>query len=123
MHRYTFPRNETAHVILDLVHGIYNHADKNVWTFVRVENDTLVTGYRQTNGWARTRTVYFAMTFSKPIAHYGQQPDARPQEYRGFWRKFDQTKDFPEMAGKQLRAWFDFDVKAGEQLEVKVALS
>ncbi|MCB9185067.1 MAG: glycoside hydrolase family 92 protein [Flavobacteriales bacterium] len=123
MHRYTFPRTETAHVILDLVHGIYNHADKNVWTFVRVENDTLVTGYRQTNGWARTRTVYFAMAFSKPIARYGQQPDARPQEYRGFWRKFDQNHDFPEMAGKQLRAWFDFDVKAGEQLQVKVALS
>lgn len=123
MHRYTFPRTETAHVILDLVHGIYNHADKNVWTFVRVENDTLVTGYRQTNGWGRTRTVHFAMTFSKPIAHYGQEPDSRPQEYRGFWRKFDQTRDFPEMAGKQLRAWFDFDVVAGEQLQVKVALS
>ncbi|MBK6541866.1 MAG: GH92 family glycosyl hydrolase [Flavobacteriales bacterium] len=123
MHRYTFPRTETGHVILDLVHGIYNHADKNVWTFVRIENDTLVTGYRQTNGWGRTRTVYFAMAFSEPIMHYGQQPDSRPTEYRGFWRKFDQTKDFPEMAGRQLRAWFDFDMHAGEQLLVKVALS
>ncbi len=123
MHRYTYPTAGTGHVILDLEHGIYNHADKNVWTFVRVENDTLVTGYRQTNGWGRTRTVYFAMTFSKPIEHYGQQPDARPTEYRGFWRKFDQNNDFPEMAGKQLRAWFDFDVRAGEPLIVKVALS
>lgn len=123
MHRYTFPRADTAHVILDLVHGIYKHADKNVWTFVRVENDTLVTGYRQTNGWGRTRTVYFAMVFSERITHYGQQADARPTEYRGFWRKFDQTKDFPEMAGRELRAWFDFDVKAGEPLQVKVALS
>ena len=123
MHRYTFPRTGTGHVILDLVHGIYNHTDKNVWTFVRVENDTLVTGYRQTNGWGRTRTVYFAIAFHKPITHYGQQPDERPSEYRGFWRKFDQTKDFPEMAGKQLRAWFDFDMQAGEALLVKVALS
>lgn len=123
MHRYEFPRRDSVHVILDLVHGIYNHADKNVWTFVRVENDTLVTGYRQTNGWGRTRTVYFAMVFSEPITHYGQQPDARPTEYRGFWRKFDQTKDFPEMAGKQLRAWFDFDLKPDAKLMVKVALS
>jgi len=123
MHRYTFPRTDSAHVILDLVHGIYNHADKNVWTFVRVENDTLVTGYRQTNGWGRTRTVYFAMAFNRPIVQYGQQPDARPSEYRGFWRKFDQTKNFPEMAGKQLRAWFDFDLKPDAQLLVKVALS
>lgn len=123
MHRYLFPRRDSAHVILDLVHGIYNHTDKNVWTFVRVENDTLVTGYRQTNGWGRTRTVYFAMVFSEPITSYGQQPDARPTEYRGFWRKFDQTKEFPEMAGKQLRAWFDFNLQAGDQLLVKVALS
>lgn len=123
MHRYAFARRDSAHVILDLVHGIYNHADKNVWTFVRVENDTLVTGYRQTNGWGRTRTVYFAMAFSERITHYGQQPDARPTEYRGFWRKFDQTRDFPEMAGKQLRAWFDFDLKPAATLLVKVALS
>ncbi len=123
LHRYTFPHLDSAHVILDLVHGIYNHADKNVWTFVRVENDTLVTGYRQTNGWGRTRTVYFAMAFSESITHYGQHMDARPTEYRGFWRKFDQTKDFPEMAGKQLRAWFDFDLPADGRLLVKVALS
>jgi predicted alpha-1,2-mannosidase len=123
LHRYTFPRTETGHVILDLVHGIYNYPDKNVWTWVRVVNDTLITGWRQTNGWARTRTVYFAMVFSKPITKYGQQPDARPVDYHGFWRKFDQTKDFPEMAGRQLRAWFDFDMHAGEPLLVKVALS
>ncbi|MBL7985824.1 MAG: GH92 family glycosyl hydrolase, partial [Flavobacteriales bacterium] len=123
MHRYEYARRDSVHLILDLVHGIYNHTDKNVWTFVRVENDTLVTGYRQTNGWGRTRTVYFAMAFSEPITHYGQQPDARPTEYRGFWRKFDQTRDFPEMAGKQLRAWFDFDLKPDAELLVKVALS
>src|SRR5437867_391067 len=62
-HQYTFPKTSDAHIIFDLMHGIYNYDDKNVWTFIRVENDTLVTGYRQTNGWARTRTVYFAMTF------------------------------------------------------------
>ncbi|MCB0792566.1 MAG: glycoside hydrolase family 92 protein [Flavobacteriales bacterium] len=123
LHRYTFPRRDGVHVILDLVHGIYNYPDKNVWTFVRVENDTLVTGYRQTNGWARTRTVYFAIAFNKPITHYGQQPDPRPVVYHGFWGKFDQTRDFPEMAGRQLRAWFDLDLGTDSTLLVKVALS
>src|SRR5690606_37362008 len=47
-HQYTFPETNQAHIILDLVHGIYNYPDKNIWTVVRVENDTLVTGYRQT---------------------------------------------------------------------------
>ncbi len=48
-HQYTFPKSEDAHIILDLMHGIYNYDDKNVWTFVRVENDHTIVGYRQTN--------------------------------------------------------------------------
>ena len=121
-HQYTFPQSDQAHIILDLTAGIYNYENKNVWTFVRVENDTLVTGFRQTNGWARTRIVYFAMTFSKPFHQYGQQ--ANPTEvYRGFWRKFDQTRNFPEMAGKRIRAYFDFRTGAGEKLKIKLALS
>ncbi|RYY94214.1 MAG: glycoside hydrolase family 92 protein, partial [Chitinophagaceae bacterium] len=52
LHRYTFRKGGPALLVLDLVHGIYNHSQKNVWTFVRIENDTLLTGYRQTTGWA-----------------------------------------------------------------------
>ena len=121
-HRYTFPETDNAHVILDLIHGIYNYEDKNVWTFIRVENDSTVTGYRQTTGWARTRTVYFAMVFSKPFFQYGHKKYDQ-SVYRGFYRKFDETKNFPEMAGKQIRAYFDFDMEEGEQLLVKFALS
>ena len=51
-HQYSIPETDEAHIILDLIHGIYNYDGKDVWTFVRVENDTLVTGYRQTSGWA-----------------------------------------------------------------------
>lgn len=122
-HRYTFPSTEQAHIILDLMHGIYNHNEKNVWTFIRVENDTLITGYRQTNGWARTRTVYFAMAFSKPIKQYGARKYDENNIYKGFWRKFDESKNFPEQAGRNIRMYFDFDVKAGEQVLVKMALS
>ena len=122
-HQYTFAEaTDQAHIILDLMAGIYNYGNKNVWTFVRVENDTLVTGYRQTNGWARTRTEYFAMSFSKPISHYGHQNYAN-DVYKGFWRKFDVAHDFPEMAGRNIRAWFDFKVQAGEKVKIKFALS
>ena len=130
-HQYTFmnpvdtsPGSDKieAHIILDLMHGIYNYDDKNVWTFVRVENDRTVVGYRQTNGWARTRTVYFAMEFSKPFKSYGFKNFGK-QDYQGFWRKFDQTRNFPEIAGKQIRAYFDFDAAAGEKVQIKFALS
>jgi putative alpha-1,2-mannosidase len=121
-HQYTMPSSDNSHIILDLMHGIYNYDDKNVWTFARVENDHTVVGFRQTNGWARTRTVYFAMEFSKPFSSYGFK-DFGKQDYKGFWRKFDQTKNFPEIAGKQIRAHFDFKTSRYEKLKVKFAIS
>jgi len=123
VHRYTFPKSDQAHIILDLMAGIYNYDGKNIWTYVRVENGTTITGYRQTNGWARTRTVYFALTFSKPFKSYGQKNYDGKQVYNGFWRKFDQTKNFPEIAGKNLKLYFDFDTNENEAIEVKLAIS
>jgi predicted alpha-1,2-mannosidase len=43
--------------------------------------------------------------------------------YKGFWRKFNQTDNFPELAGEKLRMHFDFDVAAKERLLIKFALS
>lgn len=123
MHRYTFPDSDQSHILLDLMAGIYNYDDKTVWTYVRVIGDTLVTGYRQTNGWARTRTVYFAMAFSKPFKSYGQKNYEDKPVYRGFWRKFYQERNFPEIAGKKIRMHFDFDTKESEPVLIKFALS
>lgn len=123
MHQYTFPKSDQSHIILDLMAGIYNYEDKTVWTYVRVVNDTLITGYRQTNGWARTITVYFAMSFSKPFKSYGRKSYDAKQAYRGFWGKFNQDQNFPEIAGKKIKMFFDFDTNEGEQIKVKFALS
>lgn len=120
IHAYHFEQKKDNHIMLDLSHGIYNYSDKNVWCFVRVENDTLITGYRQTAGWARTRTVYFAISFSKPIQNYGFK-NVKPSEYKGFWRKFDLSNNFPEAAGEGLKGAFFF----GDETDVmsKVSLS
>ncbi|MFT4031669.1 MAG: GH92 family glycosyl hydrolase [Siphonobacter sp.] len=122
-HQYTFPKSDQSHIILDLTSGIYNYNDKVIWTYVRVVNDTLLTGYRQTNGWARTRTVYFALSFSKPFKAYGQQKLDIEQVYKGFWRKFDQNHNFPELAGKKIKLYFDFDTEEGEKIKLKMAIS
>jgi predicted alpha-1,2-mannosidase len=122
-HQYTFPKTDSAHIILDLMSGIYNYPDKNVWTFIRVVNDSLITGYRETSGWARTRTLYFAMQFSKPFIEYGSKDFSKKEPYRGFWGKFDQRKNFPALAGRQLRMYFNFKTNEGEKIKVKFALS
>jgi predicted alpha-1,2-mannosidase len=121
-HQYTFPETDSAHIILDMTANIYNYDGKNIWTFIRVENDTLVTGYRQTKGWARTKKVFFAMTFSKPITSYGHEK-YDSTIYNGFYRKFDERHNFPEIAGKEIRAYFDFTMEENEQLKIKFALS
>lgn len=123
VHQYTFPASDSAHIILDLVHGIYNYDEKNVWTYVRIESDTLITGFRQTNGWGRTRIQYFAMTFSQPFIAYGYKNFSPKSVYRGFWGKWDQGRNFPEMAGKQIRAYFNFKTEEGDQVKIKFALS
>ena len=121
-HQYSFPQTDSAHIILDLTHGIYNYPEKNVWTFVRIENDTLITGYRQTLGWARTRTVYFAMTLSKPMQSYGSS-NTKKEMYGGFWRKFNQRENFPDLAGRELKLFFNFKTNEGERIKIKFALS
>ncbi len=121
-HKYTFSKKERAHIIFDLRHGIYNYEGKNVWTFIRIENDSTLTGYRQTNGWARTRVVYFAMQFSKKFKNYGHKK-YDDGIYRGFYRKFDEEHNFPEMAGHDITAYFDFDMNKNEALLVKFAMS
>lgn len=122
VHKYTFPENEKAHLVLDLGHGIYNYDGKVLWSHLRVENDTLLTGYRITNGWARTNYTYFAISFSKPVTEYGYQ-DRDNVPYKGFWRRFRMENNFPEIAGRDVAAYFHFNTDDARELVVKVGLS
>ena len=121
-HQYTFPKSSRSHIILDMVYNVYHHDNKNVWTFIRVENDSVVTGYRQTKGWARTKKVFFAMKFSKPFKSYGHKK-YNEETYNGFYRRFTETENFPEMAGKDIRAYFNFETSENEKIKIKFALS
>lgn len=85
-------------------------------------NDTLLTGYRITNGWARTNYTYFAISLSQPIKDYGYK-DKQKVLYNGFWRRFNMEKNFPEITGRKIVAYFNFDTAEDPELVVKVALS
>jgi predicted alpha-1,2-mannosidase len=109
MHRYTFPESSQAHILVDLGHGIGND---NFDGAVNVENDTTISGFRKTHGWAYDRVVYFVMKFSKPFA--------------GFRLAQDDTL-FPDGTktanGKHLKAVVDYHTTAGEPIVVKVGIS
>lgn len=122
IHKYTFPSKQKGRIILDLNHGIYNYDGKTLWASLRVENDTLLTGYRITNGWARTNYTYFAISLSQPIKNYGCK-DFKKALYGGGWRKFDTEHNFPDMEGRKLVSYFEFDTEKNPTLIIKVALS
>ena len=123
VHRYSFPADaDSQRLIIDLTHGIYNYEGKTLWSSLRVENDTLLTGYRITQGWARANYTYFAIVLSRPIKDYGYA-DRRPEPYTGFWRKLDVHRNFPDIGGRSVVAYFEFDKTVAEPLTVKVALS
>ena len=68
MHRYKYPEGEAANLMLDL--GFAINWDTPDATFIRVENDTLITGYRKSKGWANNQQVWFAAVFNRPISSF-----------------------------------------------------
>ena len=92
-----------------------------LWANLRVENDTLLTGYRITNGWSRVNYTYFAISFSQPITHYGYT-DREKVNYPGGFRRFNTAENFPEIGGRKVVSYFEFK-EGSAPLEIKVALS
>jgi len=85
VHRYTFPADKPAHLLLDMRSSIYNYPGKVLWASLRLRPDGTVTGMRETRGWAPARQLYFAMRFSQPLAgHQLYDREPLPQEYKGF---------------------------------------
>ena len=121
IHKYTYPADQKKQLILDLNHGIYNYDGKVLWANLRVENDTLVTGYRITNGWSRVNYTYFAISFSQPVTRYGYT-DREKVNYPGGFRRFNTAENFPEIGGRKVVSYFEFK-EGSAPLEIKVALS
>jgi predicted alpha-1,2-mannosidase len=109
MHRYTFPASKQSHILIDLVHGLNSQVTE---ASLKVEKKNLVTGYRSTSGWAKRRTIYFALECSQPWSSFGLEASGKPLPS-------DQT----EIKSKNVRAHLDFKTSAGKQVLVRVGLS
>lgn len=120
-HKYTFPKSDNAHIVIDLLHSIHNYDEKVIWTQLRVENNRLITGFRQTRGWAETRYLYFAIKFSKPFDSHGfDKDDATTYHYK---KTEDYIMNRPEIAGRKIKAFVNFKTKANETIYLKVGVS
>ncbi|MTV36514.1 GH92 family glycosyl hydrolase [Duganella radicis] len=119
LHRYRYAKGAEAKVMLDLRASIYDYAAKNLWSRLRVRDSTLITGMRETRGWAAGRQLYFAIQFSHPLTARSLRNMERDVEYKGFAGPATQTV----VEGKALVGALEFGVPADGQLQVKVAIS
>ncbi|NDV66930.1 GH92 family glycosyl hydrolase [Bacteroides sp. 224] len=108
-HRYSFPKNENAQIIIDLKRGIGWDSAKE--GYLVQENDTVVSGYRYSKGWARDQKIYFTAVFSTPIK--GFKVSEEDQEYT----------DAQSITTKTAFAKLMFDTTQQEAICVKVGLS
>lgn len=123
VHRYTFPSDKPAHLLLDLRSSIYNYSGKVLWSRIRLRGDGTVTGMRETRGWAPGRQLYFAMRFSQPLkSHALYDRETQPLEYKGFQTPGTTPEDKQAIEGRGLIGVFDFG-SLTQPLIVKVAIS
>ena len=64
-HRYTFPENGQAGIIIDMAHTIY--ADRNPSHELKIISDTEISGYKGSGGWATEQHTWFHAKFNKPF--------------------------------------------------------
>lgn len=75
MHCYTFPSGtDTAYIRLNLNYGI--GWDKMTDCGFSVENDSTISGFRNSTGWAKDQKVYFAADFSRPFSSVTSEGDS-----------------------------------------------
>lgn len=108
VHRYTFPATGRPSVVIDLSFAI--NWDRPQATHLEMVNDTLITGYRHSAGWARDQRLYFAIALSAPVKEY--------QLYDAGWKSSAENH-----TGEGSRMQCYFDALAGRQLVMKVAIS
>ncbi|WP_369915564.1 GH92 family glycosyl hydrolase [Xanthomonas sp. NCPPB 3005] len=124
VHRYTFPKGQPAHVLLDLRTSMYDYPGKISWSRLRLRADGTVTGFRETRGWAPGRQLYFAMRFSQPLRGHAFHNTEQDVAYKGFPPPGDNDPaQRAQIEGRQLVGSFDFGDAGREPLLVKVSIS
>lgn len=122
VHRYTFPAGKAAHLLIDLRSSLYNYPGKTLWSGLHLRPDGMVTGFRETRGWAPGRKLFFAMRFSAPLTDHAFVDRDTAVAYKGFQGPGRGSDAVAERLGRALEARLDFGT-LDRPLEVRVALS
>jgi predicted alpha-1,2-mannosidase len=117
-HKYTFPKTDRAHILLDLTHHYATDSLKHL--SLKLVDSQTITGERQTKGWGdpgelywSEQQLYFAIRFSKPAASVSLYEDDKSM--------------YPEtgktISGKNVKACVNYQTDENEVIYVKVGIS
>jgi predicted alpha-1,2-mannosidase len=105
-HSYTFPESSQANIIIDLV-----HRDEVISSSLKVISNSEIEGMRRSRAWAEDQHVYFVARFSKPFTSNGIAVNNLIKN------------GLKSAEGKHLKAYFQFETKDGEKINVKIGIS
>lgn len=106
LHKYTFPKSNNANIQIDLT-----HRDKENDTYININGNNEINGYRISTKWAVKQPVYFVIQFSKPFKESGIKSGLGTHKGQGNKR------------GKNLKAYAQFETEEGEVILVIVGIS
>lgn len=107
-HKYTFPESDQSAIVINLADHL--NWDAPVEGYLVQENDSTISGYRYSKGWANDQRIFFNAVFSKPMKGFELTNDTKLVT--------DSYLKAKRVYGKVL-----FDTKDKEDILVKVALS
>ncbi len=107
LQRYSFQKEAEATIILNL--GYARNWDWVSDSYLEIINDTILSGYRKSSGWAKDQRVYFYSVLSKPMAF--------AEIFNG-----DEIVD-PKAQGTDLQAKLHFSVSESETILIKTGIS
>jgi predicted alpha-1,2-mannosidase len=109
-HRYQFPKDDDAQVMLDLAHILQaNWGHKVLESSIQIVNEYTIQGYRKTSGWAENDPIWFTCVFDKPILSSRINLDGK-------------SIDASSASGVNVTAYLSFG-KLESPLNIKVAVS
>lgn len=107
-HKYDFPNDKQANVILDLVHGISDSPDS---LYLNIDKNE-ISGYRAASGGLdKSNVIFFVAKFSEDFESFGLADNGTVRQNVG------------SLKGKNVKAFFTFPANEKDPLLLKVAIS
>jgi len=113
--RFTYPKSDSAFILTDLKHVLRWNV---IWSHLRIENDSTITGVHVVNGWAKDRSLYFAARYSRHFDDYQIIGDGKPVLYNTY--RFRSNK---EASGKNMQFLAHYKTTSNEIIMVKIGIS